>query len=75
MTEQLVLLGIILIFKDILVLDKKNYIESMENRKESIEDILFYNLLNGMCDISKDILMGFYFDNDFVGGKEINLEI
>ena len=63
------------IYKDILVLDKKNYIESMENRKESIEDILFYNLLNGMCDISKDILMGFYFDNDFVGGKEINLEI
>lgn len=47
----------------------------MQDRKESLEDILFYNMLNGMCDVSKDILEGFYFDNDFVGGKEIGLEL
>lgn len=47
----------------------------MHDRKESLEDNLFYNMLNGMCDVSKDILKGFYFDNDFVGGKEIMVEI
>lgn len=47
----------------------------MQDRKESLEDNLFYNMLNGMCNVSKDILEGFYFDNDFVGGKEIQLEI
>lgn len=32
---------------------------------------IIWNVLNGICDVSKDILKGFYFDNDFVGGKEI----
>ena len=47
----------------------------MENRTKSIEDILFYSMLAGMCNISDNILNGFYFDNDFVGGREVRLEI
>lgn len=43
--------------------------------EKSFEDNLFYNMLNGMCNVSNNILEGFYFDNDFVGGKEIKLEI
>ena len=58
------------IYKGVLAVNSEEY-----NRKESLEDNLFYNMLNGMCNISKDILKGFYFDNDFVGGKEIMLEI
>lgn len=63
------------IYKSILVADSNEYIKQMQDRTESIEDIIFYNMLNGMCNVSKDILKGFYFDNDFVGGKEIELEI
>ncbi len=63
------------IYKSILVADSNEYIKQMQDRTESIEDIIFYNMLNGMCNVSKDILRGFYFDNDFVGGKEIELEI
>lgn len=63
------------IYKSILVADSNEYIKQMQDRTESIEDIIFYNMLNGMCDVSKDILKGFYFNNDFVGGKEIELEI
>lgn len=63
------------IYKSILVADCNEYIKQMQDRTESIEDIIFYNMLNGMCNVSKDILKGFYFDNDFVGGKEIELEI
>lgn len=59
------------IYKSILVVDSNEYIKQMQDRTESIEDIIFYNMLNGMCNVSKDILRGFYFDNDFVGGKEI----
>lgn len=58
------------IYKGVLAVNSEEY-----NRKESLEDNLFYNMLNGMCNISKDILKGFYFDNDFVGGKEIMVEI
>ena len=58
-----------------MVEDSNEYIKQMEDRTESIEDIIFYNMLNGMCNVSKDILKGFYFDNDFVGGKEIELEV
>lgn len=47
----------------------------MQDRRESLEDNLFCNVLNGICNVSNDILEGFYFDNDFVGGKEIKLEI
>lgn len=63
------------IYKSILVEDSNEYIKQMQDRTESIEDIIFYNMLNGMCNVSKDILKGFYFDNDFVGGKEIELEV
>lgn len=63
------------IYKSILVADSNEYIKQMQDRTESIEDIIFYNMLNGMCNVSKDILKGFYFDNDFVGGKEIELEV
>lgn len=63
------------IYKAVLVVNNNEYIKLMQDRKESLEDNLFYNMLNGMCNVSKDILKGFYFDNDFVGGKEIQLEI
>ena len=56
-------------------LDVDNYIQDMVDRKESMEDMLFFNALSGMCDVSEDILAGFYFDNDFVGGREEQLEI
>ncbi len=63
------------IYKGVLAVNSEEYIKLMHDRKESLEDNLFYNMLNGMCDVSKDILKGFYFDNDFVGGKEIMVEI
>lgn len=63
------------IYKAVLVVNNNEYIKLMQDRRESLEDNLFYNMLNGMCNVSKDILEGFYFDNDFVGGKEIQLEI
>ena len=63
------------IYKGVLAVNSEEYIKLMHDRKESLEDNLFYNMLNGMCNISKDILKGFYFDNDFVGGKEIMVEI
>lgn len=39
------------------------------------EEKLFYHMLDGMAGVSKDILDGFSFDNDFVGGREIGLEM
>ncbi len=63
------------IYKTILAVNCSECIKSMSDRTESLEDILFFNMLNGMCNISKNILKGFYFDNDFIGGKEIELEI
>lgn len=63
------------IYKDMLAVNSEEFIKSMKDRRESLEDNLFYNMLNGMCNVSKDILEGFYFDNDFVDGKEIMLEI
>lgn len=63
------------IYKGVLAVNSEEYIKLMHDRKESLEDNLFYNMLNSMCNISKDILKGFYFDNDFVGGKEIMVEI
>ena len=51
------------------------YLKPMEDRKEDLEDYLFYSLLNGMSDVSHDILKEFYFDNDFVGGAEVELEL
>lgn len=63
------------IYKGVLAVNSEEYIKLMQDRRESLEDNLFYNMLNGMCNVSKDILEEFYFDNDFVGGKEIMLEI
>lgn len=63
------------VYKSMRADNSKEYVKVSQDRKESLEDILFYSMLNGMCDVSKDILEGFYFDNDFVGGKEIKLEI
>lgn len=58
-----------------LAVNSKEHKKLMQDRRESLEDNLFYNILNGICNVSNDILEGFYFDNDFVGGKEIKLEI
>ena len=63
------------IYKVVLAVNNNEYIKLMQDRRESLEDNLFYNMLNDMCNVSKDILKGFYFDNDFVGGKEIEIEI
>ena len=63
------------IYKTILAVNCSECIKSMSDRTESLEDILFFNMLTGMCNISRNILEGFYFDNDFIGGKEIELEI
>lgn len=63
------------IYKTVLTVNSMEYIKLMQDRRESFEDNLFYNMLNGMCNVSNNILEGFYFDNDFVGGKEIKLEI
>lgn len=42
---------------------------------QSVEDMVFCEMLGGMADVSNEILDGFYFDNDFVGGKEVKLEV
>lgn len=63
------------IYKVVLAVNSKEHKKLMQDRRESLEDNLFYNILNGICNVSNDILEGFYFDNDFVGGKEIKLEI
>lgn len=63
------------IYKAVLAVNSKEHKKLMQDRRESLEDNLFCNVLNGICNVSNDILEGFYFDNDFVGGKEIKLEI
>lgn len=59
------------IYKAVLAVNSKEHKKLMQDRRESLEDNLFCNVLNGICNVSNDILEGFYFDNDFVGGKEI----
>lgn len=63
------------IYKAVLAVNSKEHKKLMQDRRESLEDNLFCNVLNGICNVSNDILEGFYFDNDFVGGKEIKLKI
>lgn len=63
------------IYKAVLAVNSKEHKKLMQDRRESLEDNLFCNVLNGICNVSNDILEGFYFDYDFVGGKEIKLEI
>lgn len=63
------------LYKSVVVLNKDCFVKNIVDRRESMEDILFHNALSGMCDISENILAGFYFDNDFVGGREVELEI
>ena len=63
------------LYKSVVVLNKDCFVKNIADRRESMEDILFHNALSGMCDISENILAGFYFDNDFVGGREVELEI
>lgn len=63
------------IYKAVLAVNSKEHKKLMQDRRESLKDNLFCNVLNGICNVSNDILEGFYFDNDFVGGKEIKLEI
>lgn len=63
------------IAKEVIVSSKEVYLRKMEERSESIEDRIFYNMLDGMADVSENLLKGFYFDNDFVGGREVKVEI
>ena len=62
------------LYKNEIIYGRKEYIKQMQDRKEGVEDVLFYNMLNGECNVSDSILAGFYFDNDFVGGREVQLE-
>lgn len=63
------------IYKSLIEFDSADYIKPMEDRKEGVEDMMFYTAVSGKCEISRGILDGFYFDNDFVGGREVGLEI
>ena len=63
--------GVLRYLADYVSLFDRNAIMKINNM---IEEKLFYNILNGMADISKEILEGFYFDNDFIGGREICVE-
>ena len=63
--------GVLRYLADYVSLFDRNAIMKINNM---IEEKLFYNILNGMADISKEILEGFYFDNDFIGGREIGIE-
>lgn len=40
-----------------------------------LQDEIFFEFLNGKAMVSDDILKGFYFDNDFIGSQEIEVEI
>ncbi len=63
--------GVLRYLADYVSLLDRNGIMKTNN---TIEEKLFYHILNGMADISKEILEGFYFDNDFIGGREIGVE-
>lgn len=45
------------------------------NGADSIEAKSFYMFLNDGCQLSPDILQGFYYDNDIIGNAEAPLEI
>lgn len=60
------------IYQEVL---KEKKSDSVEDGTETMEDILFYQMLDGCADVSKDILKGFYFDNDFVGGRDVPIEM
>lgn len=40
-----------------------------------LQDEIFFEFLNGKAMVSDDIIKGFYFDNDFIGSQEIEVEI
>lgn len=52
-----------------------NCTRSMKNRKISIEDMIFDVSLKGKTNISEDICLGFWWDNDYVGKRELKIEI
>lgn len=57
----------------------EEYIALMGNgnveESKSIEEKMYYYILENNCIISKDVLQGFFFDNDMVGSQEIQLEV
>ena len=40
-----------------------------------LQDEIFFEFLNEKAILSDDIFKGFYFDNDFIGSQEIEVEI
>lgn len=47
----------------------------MAEEENSIEAYIYNILVGESCDLSDDVLDGFYFDNDMVGGRELRLGV
>ena len=47
----------------------------LNDERSMLQDEIFFEFLNGKAIVSDDILKGFYFDNDFIGSQEIEVEI
>ena len=45
----------------------------MAEEENSIEAYIYNILVGESCDLSDDVLDGFYFDNDMVGGRDEEL--
>ena len=47
----------------------------LNDERSMLQDEIFFEFLNEKAIVSDDILKGFYFDNDFIGSQEIEVEI
>ena len=47
----------------------------LNDERSMLQDAIFFEFLNEKAIVSDDILKGFYFDNDFIGSQEIEVEI
>lgn len=78
--KEIVNNGVVKFIRDYLKYVEKNSLcnnctRSMKNRKISIEDMIFDVSLKGKTNISEDICLGFWWDNDYVGKRELKIEI
>ena len=47
----------------------------LNDERSMLQDAIFFEFLNEKAIVPDDILKGFYFDNDFIGSQEIEVEI
>ena len=47
----------------------------LNDERSMLQDEIFFEFLNEKAIVSDDIFKGFYFDNDFIGSQEIEVEI